>query len=60
METEYKVVIKGANTKVLITDGIVRVWDEIARYYTTCHSLTPRQIKRIKAMTGYEENNNER
>lgn len=25
-------------------DGTVRVWDSVAGHYTTCHSLTARQI----------------
>jgi hypothetical protein len=30
-------------------DGTVRAWDELARYFTTVHSLTPQQCGRIRA-----------
>ena len=32
-----------------VEDGIkkVRVWDSVAGYYTTCHSLTAAQIKYV-------------
>lgn len=29
------------------TDGVVRVWDSVAGYYTTCHSLGRAAIRRI-------------
>ncbi len=29
-------------------DGTVRVWDKIAGYYTTCHSMTPATQTRIR------------
>jgi hypothetical protein len=32
---------------VMVTNGVVRIWDSVAGHYTTCHSLTPRQVKRI-------------
>ncbi len=25
-------------------DGIVRAWDDMARYYTTCHAMTNRMM----------------
>jgi len=28
----------------------VRVWDSVAGYWTTCHSLTANQIKRVKRL----------
>lgn len=33
------------------TDGTVRVWDSVAGHYTTCHSLTPAQIARVRRLT---------
>ena len=32
------------------TDGTVRVYDSIARYYTACHSLSLSAIKRIQKL----------
>jgi hypothetical protein len=32
---------------IVAEDGTVRVWDRVAKHYTTCHSLTPRQIANI-------------
>jgi hypothetical protein len=29
-------------------DGAVIVWDDVAGHWTTCHSLTPRQIAYVK------------
>jgi len=34
---------------IVESDGTVRVWDSVAGSYTTCHSLTPRQIANIRA-----------
>ncbi|HXF44841.1 MAG TPA: hypothetical protein VNK91_01865 [Burkholderiaceae bacterium] len=31
-------------------DGTVRVWDNVAGRYTTCHALTPSVIRRIRRM----------
>lgn len=31
-------------------DGTVRVWDEIAGYYTTLHSLSEASQRRIRAL----------
>lgn len=31
-------------------DGVVRVWDSVARHYTTLHSLTPRQVARVRRL----------
>lgn len=31
--------------------GIVRVYDPIAGYYTTCHSLTDAQLRYVRAKT---------
>lgn len=36
-------------------DGTVRVWDNVARHFTTCHSLTARSIGKIAKCLG--ENN---
>ena len=30
-------------------DGSVRVYDSVARYYTSCHSLSTRDLARIRA-----------
>jgi len=30
-------------------DGMVWVWDDIAQHFTSCHDLTPAQIKYVKA-----------
>lgn len=32
--------------------GVVRVWDSIAGYYTTCHQLTEAQQNRIRKAAG--------
>jgi hypothetical protein len=29
-------------------DGTVRVWDSVARHYTSCHSLSQSAIARIR------------
>ncbi len=29
-------------------DGTVRVWDSVAKHYTTCHSLGRAAVERIK------------
>lgn len=31
--------------------GVVRVWDSVAGHYTTCHSLTPAQIRYVRGRT---------
>lgn len=31
-------------------DGTVRVWDTVARHYTTCHSLTTSAVRRIRRL----------
>ena len=31
-----------------VTRGRVLVWDDVAGHYTSCHSLTPRAIARIR------------
>jgi hypothetical protein len=40
---------KGTFKATLTADGLVRVFDSIAGYWTTCHSLTPAQIRYVKA-----------
>jgi hypothetical protein len=38
------------NFKATVDDsGLVRVFDSIAGYWTTCHSLTEHQIRYVKA-----------
>jgi hypothetical protein len=31
---------------------VVRVWDPIARHYTSCHALSPRAERRIRRLVG--------
>lgn len=38
--------------QVEMSDGTVRVWDDVAGYYTTCHSLTPEQVATARRMAG--------
>lgn len=33
--------------RMLVDDVRVRVWDSVAGYYTTCHSLSKAAIKRV-------------
>lgn len=33
--------------RMLIADGAVKVYDPIAGYYTSCHSLSAASVKRI-------------
>jgi hypothetical protein len=33
--------------RMLVDDVNVRVWDDVAGYYTLCHCLTPAAVKRI-------------
>ena len=33
--------------KFQIENGTVRVWDDVAGYFTTCHSLSASAIRRI-------------
>lgn len=35
------------NHELLISDGVVRVWDPVAGYFTTCHSLSRAAERRI-------------
>ena len=41
-------------TQAFYQDGHARVWDAVAGYWTTCHALTPSQIKRVKACTRHD------
>lgn len=44
---------KVAIQKIQVDDkGVIRVWDEIAGHYTTCHSLTNKTIGRINSLLG--------
>lgn len=36
---------RGTYRAVVDADGTVRVWDSVAGYYTTMHSLTARQMQ---------------
>ena len=40
----------GKSVKAYFEGGQAHVWDSAAGHYTTCHSLTPNQVKRIKAL----------
>ena len=31
-----------------VTRGIIRVWDSVAKTFTTCHSLSKRTVTRIR------------
>lgn len=35
--------------------GQVHVWDSIAGYYTTCHSLSPNQVAYVKRMANRDK-----
>jgi hypothetical protein len=39
------------NRVMVDDDGTVRVYDSVAGYYTTCHSLSERTMRRIRAMS---------
>jgi len=36
--------------KFLVGQDSVRVWDSVAGYYTTCHSLTAAAVRRIRRL----------
>ncbi len=36
------------NRVSISADGTVRVWDSVAQYYTTCHSLSQSALRRIR------------
>ena len=40
----------GTHTCSVDADGTVRVWDSVARYYTTCHSLSERTMNRLRKL----------
>ena len=40
----------GTHTCSVDADGTVRVWDSVAQYYTTCHSLSAYAISRIRKL----------
>ena len=57
-DVRFNALIKGAfqgegyqhrDVSVSLTDTTVRVWDDVAGHYTTCHSLTPSQCKRLRS-----------
>lgn len=35
---------------IVDADGTVRVWDAVAGYYTTCHSLSERNQARVRKL----------
>ncbi len=35
---------------IRVSDDEVRVWDDVAEYYTTCHDLCPAAISRAKRL----------
>jgi hypothetical protein len=35
----------------LVTRETVKVWDDVAGYYTSCHSMGPSTIARIKKLS---------
>ena len=61
MNAETKVTIRakafateGVRTHkcIVSADRTVRVWDSVAGYYTSCHSLTPAAMKRARLAAG--------
>lgn len=57
-DVRFNALLKGAfqgedyahrDVSVSLTDSTVRVWDEVAGHYTTCHALTAGQIKRLRS-----------
>jgi hypothetical protein len=47
---------RGVETiRVLVRDGVVRVWDSIAGHYTTCHSLSQSAVRRIVRLAADHE-----
>ena len=44
---------RGTYLAIVDDDGTVRVWDNMAGYYTRCHSLTPAQIRSAQARAGW-------
>lgn len=41
---------RGESCAAYYADGQAHVWDSVAGYYTTCHSLTERQIARVRRL----------
>jgi hypothetical protein len=41
---------RGGEGRAVASDGAVRVYDEIAGYWTTCHSLTAGQCARVRKL----------
>jgi len=46
-KAKAKVFGKIKKHKFYVVDGIVRVWDDVAGYYTTCHSMSKKSMNRI-------------
>ena len=40
----------GTSRKAYYADEQVHIWDSVAGHYTTCHSLTERQIARVRRL----------
>lgn len=56
-EVQFSALVKGAfggskfahqDISVSLSDGTVSVWDDVAGHYTTCHSLTESQQRRLR------------
>lgn len=44
--------LDGARATAYADDvGVVRIYDDVAGYYTVCHALTPRQEVRVRRLT---------
>ena len=37
------------SARIVVEAEVVRVWDQVAGYFTTCHNLTPSQEARCRA-----------
>ena len=35
-------------TRIMVDEGVVKVWDNIAQHFTSCHSLSSREMARLR------------
>ena len=35
-------------TRIMVDEGVVKVWDNIAQHFTSCHSLSPATMARLR------------
>jgi hypothetical protein len=45
---------EGVRTNRVIVDDTVRVFDSVAGYYTTCHSLSAHAVRRIRKLAAQQ------